>query len=430
MENSSSFIVSRTVSSKAKTSHRLRMMQWQCMIQLLLGYWAMMMMMPRPIDAFAILSTRRTTTSTTRMPISSNPKKHPWLTFHASSSSIQTTTTRLHATNQNHPNRRDVVIQTAGTILSTMILLGSNAQTATAVTGNRPVKLLFPQTILITGCNSGIGLEACYRLADQAVNAAAAAETSKAGTAQQPLLTLILACRTQAKADGTAQQIRTQVPNNNNNNIAYELIPMECDLADLSSIRAFAEQLPKRMKQQQASSFLDVVCYNAGISRNADASTPIERTRDGFESTVGINHFGHFYLHHFIAPYLRLSSTTSAKGLPSRIVITASTVHDPISPGGRQGVPATLGQLQGLEQLGKQCEMIDGGIFNADKAYKDSKLCNVLFARELQRRLGNDEKTKDISVNAFSPGLIVSTGLFRDQNPFFVKVSHLHEEHG
>jgi protochlorophyllide reductase len=379
----------------------------------------MIMMNLHPTDAFAILST-----TTTRIPISSYPK------------------TQLHATNpdnnnfhNNHPNRRDMMIETAGTLLSTMILVGSNAPTAaTAATGNRSI-LSFPQTILITGCNSGIGLQACFRLAEQAV-AAAAFQAETNNPSSLPLLTLILACRTQAKADGAAQQIRKQVPsnsnNNNNNKIAYELIPMECDLADLSSIRAFAEQLPNRMKQpgssssSAAASFLDVVCYNAGISRNADASTPIERTRDGFESTVGINHFGHFYLHHCIAPYLRTTAATTAAGtLPSRIVITASTVHDPTSPGGRQGVPATLGQLQGLEQLGRQCEMIDGGNFNADKAYKDSKLCNILFARELQRRLDNDDKTKDISVNAFSPGLIVSTGLFRDQNPFFVKVRYL-----
>lgn len=105
-----------------------------------------------------------------------------------------------------------------------------------------------------------------------------------------------------------------------------------------------------------------------------------------------------------------------------QIVVTASSVHDPESPGGSRGVPATLGDLRGLAELGKNCEMIDGGDFNADKAYKDSKLCNVLFTRELQRRLTADERTNGISVNCFSPGLIVGTGLFRDQNPFFVKV--------
>ena len=55
-------------------------------------------------------------------------------------------------------------------------------------------------------------------------------------------------------------------------------------------------------------------------------------------------------------------------------MVTASGVHDPESPGGAQGVPAGLGSLQGLETQGKNCEMIDGSAFNADKAYKDSKV--------------------------------------------------------
>lgn len=50
------------------------------------------------------------------------------------------------------------------------------------------------------------------------------------------------------------------------------------------------------------------------------------------------------------------------------------------------------------------------------------KLCNVLFTRELQKRLELNDVTKDITVNSFNPGLIVGTGLFRDQNPIFTKV--------
>lgn len=57
-----------------------------------------------------------------------------------------------------------------------------------------------------------------------------------------------------------------------------------------------------------------------------------------------------------------------------RIVVTASGVHDPASPGGAQGVPAGLGTLAGLAQDGKATEMMDGSPFNADKAYKDSKV--------------------------------------------------------
>jgi NAD(P)-dependent dehydrogenase (short-subunit alcohol dehydrogenase family) len=85
--------------------------------------------------------------------------------------------------------------------------------------------------------------------------------------------------------------------------------------------------------------------------------------------TVGINHFGHVYLNQLLLPML------SQNG---RIVVTASGVHDPASPGGAQGQTATLGQLQGLKRYGRDCAMLDGGPFNADKAYKDSKVCASL----------------------------------------------------
>ena len=83
---------------------------------------------------------------------------------------------------------------------------------------------------------------------------------------------------------------------------------------------------------------------------------------------VGTNHFGHFYLNHLVQSKSILQSD-------AHITVTASGVHDPESPGGAQGVPASLGNLQGLRDLGKAFEMIDGSSFNADKAYKDSKVC-------------------------------------------------------
>jgi len=65
--------------------------------------------------------------------------------------------------------------------------------------------------------------------------------------------------------------------------------------------------------------------------------------------------------------------------------------------------------------------MVDGSpVYDADKAYKDSKLCNVLFTRELARRLTAAGST--VTANAFGPGLITRTGFFRNQNPLFVGV--------
>ena len=140
-------------------------------------------------------------------------------------------------------------------------------------------------------------------------------------------------------------------------------------------------------------------------------------TADGFELTVGTNHLGHFALAKLLLPTLQ-------KGTQPRLVITASGVHDPASEGGKQGGPtkwASLGDMSGLVTAAKApagsrtFTMVDGGTYDPDKSYKDSKLCNMLFMAEAARRYSGS-----ITVNAFSPGLIADPkGFFRNQNPQF-----------
>lgn len=190
-----------------------------------------------------------------------------------------------------------------------------------------------PKTILMTGANSGIGLCAAKKLADAGHK-------------------LILPCRTLDKAVAAAAAIGA----------SSNVIPAECDLADLSSIQKFGKELPSLLGSGAS---LDIACLNAGISRGVQRDE-IERTKDGFETTVGTNHLGHFYLNSLLVPQLQSEG---------RIVITASGVHDPESPGGAQGETATLGDLTGFERDGSNFEMVDGNPFNADKAYKDSKVC-------------------------------------------------------
>ena len=210
------------------------------------------------------------------------------------------------------------------------LLMWSGVSLASILLGGLPANAEETKTILITGSNSGIGLEAAKLLADKGH-------------------TLVLANRSKKKSMDAISAIRSYTS-------AGELYPMECNLASMKSIETFVRELPVKS--------LDISCLNAGVTVNYDDMN-IQRTEDGFELTVGTNHFGHFYLNHL------LLSKINPNG---RIVVTASGVHDPDSPGGAQGVTATLGNLEGLEKYGRNCEMIDGKPYNPDKAYKDSKV--------------------------------------------------------
>ena len=225
-----------------------------------------------------------------------------------------------------------------------------------------------PKRIIVTGANSGVGLEGAKILA-------------KAGH------DVVCACRNQAKADAAAS--------------ATGGTAAVCDLADLSSVRSFAKTV----------SNVDVLVLNAGLALNTKDAAPT-RTKDGFELTIGTNHLGHFLLYNLLEDKLAKSNQNP------RLVVTASPVHDPLSGGGKVGSTATLGDLSGLKSA--TFDMVDGGPFDADKAYKDSKLCNLLFTAEASRRLA--KKNAKATAHAFSPGLIPAPdGFFRYQPKLFAK---------
>ncbi len=239
---------------------------------------------------------------------------------------------------------------------------------AGSVRAGQPRRSLLPRR-----ANSGIGLNAASKLAMQGHK-------------------VFLACRTLAKAEAAAAQIKAAQP-------SADVVPMECDLASMASIRAFSDRWHSLGER------LDVLVLNAGVqfsgawrelnvrchpllasfsltytSSRPSGERDVLRTSDGFEITVGTNHLGHFLLANLLLPDL------NAAGEGARIVVTASEVHDPASAGGSVGLGAHLGDLSGLAQ-GPAFTMVDGGAYDADKAYKDSKLCNMLFTRELSRRL-------------------------------------------
>jgi protochlorophyllide reductase len=210
--------------------------------------------------------------------------------------------------------------------------------------------------ILITGASSGIGLAAAQRLAEAGHR-------------------LTLPCRNQRRAEALAAALPEAVA-----------LPI-CDLADLNSVEHLAEALLLEGTP------IDTLVLNAGLQYSG-ARAP-RWSAQGFELTVAVNHLAHQALLQRLLP-LVLGSPRH------RVVVTASEVHDPSTPGGRVGRPAGLGQLEGLRQ-GAGSAMVDGrSPFNAEKAYKDSKLCNLLMARALATRMG--------PVRAWSPGLVIPRG--------------------
>lgn len=142
----------------------------------------------------------------------------------------------------------------------------------------------------------------------------------------------------------------------------------ELDLADLSSIRAFARRLTEPV---------DLLVNNAGLSL-----PPLSRTADGFESQFGTNHLGHFALTNLLLPRIR-----------GRVVTVASLAH-------------LIGSIDFADLNWERKP------YRAYPAYGQSKLANLLFASELQRRL--DEAGSPVASTAAHPG-ISATNLMRTE---------------
>ena len=233
-----------------------------------------------------------------------------------------------------------------------------------------------PLTVFITGGSSGIGFQAVLKLISLGHN-------------------IILPCKNIFRANEVLTKIfnQYQVESSQKGEIYTPIM----DLSDLKSIDYICSELKSKGVN------IDVLILNAGLQYTG-SKTP-RMSKQGFELTFAVNHLSHFYLTQKILPLIDKSNNP-------KILITSSEVHNPKSGGGKVGAKASLGNLKGLES-GKGFEMIDGNKFNADKAYKDSKLCNILFARKLSNLLMSEKSL--IPVIAWAPGLVIS----RDNEGFF-----------
>eukprot|EP00747_Dinoflagellata_sp_TGD_P169066 gnl/TRDRNA2_/TRDRNA2_196993_c0_seq1.p1 gnl/TRDRNA2_/TRDRNA2_196993_c0~~gnl/TRDRNA2_/TRDRNA2_196993_c0_seq1.p1 ORF type:complete len:523 (+),score=95.78 gnl/TRDRNA2_/TRDRNA2_196993_c0_seq1:38-1606(+) len=259
--------------------------------------------------------------------------------------------------------------------------------------------------VAITGASNGIGLEAARKLYHCGAH-------------------VIVLNRNAARVQASIDAI---LDGNDAPETAGTIKGLVCDLASLTSVNAAADALASAKEP------IDVLCLNAGVQYIGQLKARI--TMDGFEQTLQTNHLGHVLLAMRLLPTLarsRRRRKEAGNDAPSRIVLTASQLHNPETRGGGVGPAADLGSLAGLFpdagceilRAASGCPeayperpgagMVDGGAFNPDKMYKDTKLCNIFFMYELVRQLeAAGVSPSDIAVNAFSPGLMTKTGLFR-----------------
>ncbi|XP_041797500.1 retinol dehydrogenase 13 isoform X2 [Chelmon rostratus] len=195
------------------------------------------------------------------------------------------------------------------------------------------------KTVLITGANTGIGKETSRDLAGRGAR-------------------VVMACRDLTRAEQAAEEIRQATGNGN-------VVIRHLDLASLYSVRQFAKEFLDTEDR------LDILINNAGVMM-----CPKWLTEDGFETQLAVNHLGHFLLTNLLLPKLKSSA-------PSRVVTVSSIAHR----GGRIDFDDLFFSRRRYSSL---------------ESYRQSKLANVLFSRELARRL----RGSGVSSFCLHPGVI------------------------
>ncbi|MFB6116152.1 MAG: oxidoreductase [Candidatus Nanosalina sp.] len=201
--------------------------------------------------------------------------------------------------------------------------------------------------VVVTGANSGIGFEATKKFAEKGAE-------------------VVMACRSLKRGGDAKDEIEKELED-------PDLEVRKLDLADLSSVEEFAEEFLANNDE------LDILCNNAGVM-----ALPRQETEDGFEKHMGVNHLGHFALTGHLMPALRNAEQ-------SRVVTQSSGLHE-------------NGEIN-FDDLMMEEE------YDKSAAYAQSKLANILFAYELDRRLESEDL--DIKSIACHPGYTATNLQFR-----------------
>ena len=221
-------------------------------------------------------------------------------------------------------------------------------------------------TVLVTGGHSGIGFECAKHLA------------SASG------LNLVLAGRDLDRVERAAVRLRADH--------GVRVTALKLDVSSLSSVREAAAQCRLMLDAGEIDSLQALLC-NAG----AQFQGPVSYSVDGYEETFATNCLGHFLLVQLLVDRI------AAQG---RVVFTASGTHDPETMDGKMVGAAVEPDARALAFDGKNGAPLSGG-----KRYATSKLCTILYAYELHRRLrAHDSAIVSI---AFDPGFIPETELAR-----------------
>jgi protochlorophyllide reductase len=242
-------------------------------------------------------------------------------------------------------------------------------------------------TVVITGASSGVGLYTALAFS------------------KRPQWHVVMACRNLPKAKKAAEALG--IPPN-----CYTLMPI--DLGSLYSVREFVNNF------RASGMSLDALVCNAAIYMPL-LKQPL-RSPDGFELSMATNHLGHFLLCNLLLEDMKKSSYQDR-----RLVILGTVTHNPDELGGKIPPRPDLGELEGFKDGFKApISMVDGKGFEPVKAYKDSKVCNVLTMRELHRRY---HQSTGITFTSLYPGCVATTPLFRNHYPLFQKLFPLFQKY-